>query len=352
MKAQVPVLTPDEREQLEALLRRTTASRRDRFRAQLVLDAAAGLSNVEIAAQRRTRAATVSKWRNHFLRDRLDGLRDAARSGPPPRYTAADERRILRQLDAPPPAGHSRWNGKLLSRALGDISQQQIWRVLGRHGIALQRRRSWCVSTDPCFAQKAADVVGLYLDPPQNAVVLSLDEKPHIQALERAQGWLKLPNGKTLTGVQHDYKRHGTTTLFAALEIVTGWVRTGHYVRRRRVEFLDFLNRIVALYPGRQIHVILDNLSTHKPKHDRWRARHRNVHFHYIPTHASWLNQVEIWFSLLSRNALRGASFTSTKQLRAHIDDFIAAYNQTAHPFEWTKQVVYPKPLRSSYAYF
>jgi transposase len=153
--------------------------------------------------------------------------------------------------------------------------------------------------------------VGLYLNPPEHALVLSVDEKPHIQALERAQGWLKLPNGKALTGFQHDYKRHGTTTLFAALEVATGLVKGDHYKRRRRMEFLDFMNGIVAEHPGREIHVILDNLNTHKPKRDRWLARHKNVHFHFTPTHASWMNQVEIWFSILQSQSLTGASFTS-----------------------------------------
>ena len=166
------------------------------------------------------------------------------------------------------------------------------------------------------------------------------DEKPHIQALERAQGWLKLPNGKAVTGFSHAYKRHGTTTLFAALDVSTGLVKTGHYQRRRRIEFLDFMNRLVADHAGREIHVILDNLNTHKPKHDRWLARHKNVHFHFTPTHASWLNQAEVWFSILSAKALTGASCTSPRQVRDQIDAFIQAYNQTAHPFEWTKQVV------------
>jgi len=142
--------------------------------------------------------------------------------------------------------------------------------VLREHEISLARRRSWCISTDPGFAPKAADIVGLYLQPPENALVLSVDEKPHIQALERAQGWLKLPNGKALTGFNHEYKRHGTTTLFAALDVATGLVKAGHYRRRRRVEFLHFMNRVVAEHAGREIHVILDNLNTHKPKHDRW----------------------------------------------------------------------------------
>ena len=158
--------------------------------------------------------------------------------------------------------------------------------------------------------------------------MLSVNEKPHIQALERAQGWLKLPHGKALTGFQHDYKRHGTTTLFAALEVATGLVKAGHSQRRRRVEFLDFMNGVVAAYPHRQIHVILDNLNTHKPKRDRWLQRHPNVRFHYTPTHTSWLKQVEIWFSILSRQSLTAASFISTEQLRHHIDNFVAAYNQ------------------------
>jgi transposase len=325
-------LPRDERERLQAIVRRATRTRRDIFRAQIILDAADGVSNQAIAAKHKTRPATVSKWRSRFLAGRLAGLGDAPRSGKPAHYDAGAERRILRQLDGPPPAGYVRWNGALLAAALQDISDDQIWRVLRKHGISLQRRRSWCVSTDPCFAQKAADVVGLYLNPPENAIVLSVDEKPHIQALERAQGWLRLPNGKALSGFSHDYKRHGTTTLFAALEVTTGLVKAGHYRRRRRVEFLDFMNGIVAAYPERNIHVILDNLNTHKPKHD------------------SWLNQVEIWFSILSQQSLTAASFTSPQQLRRHIDSFVAAYNQTAHPFEWKKQTVFPKHPKTSYA--
>src|SRR5271165_3477489 len=311
MQARTVELNRVEREQLQAVVRRATSPVRDVFRARIVLDAAAGLSNQAIAAARKTRPATVSKWRGRFLATRLEGLGDAPRSGKPARYDQKTERRILQRLDTPAPAGYARWNGTLLAAALPDISADQIWRVLRKHGISLERRRSWCVSTDPCFAQKAADVVGLYLNPPENAIVLSVDEKPHIQALERAQGWLRLPNGKALTGFSHDYKRHGTTTLFAALEVATGLVKAGHYQRRRRVEFLDFMNGICSAYPQQQIHVILDNLNTHKPKHHRWLQRHKHVHFHYIPTHASWLNQIEIWCSILSRQALAAASFHS-----------------------------------------
>ncbi len=291
--------------------------------------------------------ATISKWRGRFARLRLTGLEDALRSGKPRLYDAVTATRILCTLNEAPPAGYACWNGRLLARRLQDVSEDQVWRVLRQHSISLERRRSWCISTDPYFAQKAADIVGLYLDPPENAIVLCVDEMPHIQALERAQGWLKLPNGKALTGFNHEYKRHGTTTLFAALEVATGLVKSGHYARRRRVEFLDFMNGLLGQYPGRQVHVILDNLNTHKPKHDRWLARHKNVHFHFTPTHGSWLNQVEVWFSILVSQALAGASFTSPKQVRERIDAFIAAYNPEAHPFEWTKRVVFSKhPIR------
>jgi transposase len=285
-------------------------------RARIILLAHAGKTNQQIAEQLRTRTARVSKWRQRFGADRLAGLGDSPRSGKPARYDQTTEKRVLALLDEPPPKGYSQWNGNRLAEALPDVSSHQIWRILRRHDICLQRRRSWCISTDPEFGPKAADVVGLYLNPPQNALVLSVDEKPSIQALERAQGYLRLPDGKAVNGFSHGYKRHGTTTLFAALEVTTGLVKTAHYQRRRRREFLDFMNEIVVAHPDREIHVVLDNLNTHKPKDDRWLKRHTNVHFHFIPTYSSWLNQVECWFSILSRQALQGASFTSPKKLR------------------------------------
>ncbi len=207
------------------------------------------------------------------------------------------------------------------------------------------------MSTDPEFAPKAADIVGLYLAPPENAVVLCVGEKPAIQALERAQGYLRLPNGRALTGFSHHYKRNGTTTLFAAVEAATGLVCAGHYTRRRRREFLDFMNDLVAQYPSSQeIYVVLDNLNTQKPKHDRWLARHGDVRFHFTPTRASWLNQVEIWFSILQRRVLRSGSFTSPRALREAIDRFLEAYNERATPFEWTATTVAPVGLTKRYA--
>lgn len=350
MRAAEVVLTGADRATLRSWLAAGKTERRMAFRAQVILAVAEGLSNEAVAEQLRTRPATVSKWRGRFAQEGLSGLADAPRSGKPRHYETAHERRILAALDEPPPSGYGRWDGNLLAQHLGDISKHQIWRVLRQHEISLARRRRWCISTDPGFAQKAADIVGLYLQPPENAVVFAVDEKPHIQALERAQGWLKLPNGKALTGFNHQYKRHGTTTLFAALEVTTGLVKAGHYRRRRRVEFLHFMNRVVAEHPDREIHVVLDNLNTHKPKHDRWLARHQNVHFHFTPTHASWLNQVEVWFSILSAKGLAGASFTSPRQVRDQINAFIEAYNQDAHPFEWTKQVVFAQHPRAKYA--
>ena len=343
-------LLAEERATLENWVRSSRTQQRLVFRARIVLMASEGLTNEEIGARLGTRRATASKWRSRFVKARIAGLQDAPRPGAKRVYGEATEQRILAMLDEQPPAGHATWSGSLLARALGDVSDHQVWRVLRRRGISLDKRRSWCVSTDPQFGAKAADIVGIYLDPPENAVVLSVDEKPHIQALERAQGYLKLPNGRALSGYSHEYTRHGTTTLFAALEVATGQVKAGHYTRRRRREFLDFMNRLIADYPGEEVHVILDNLSTHKPKNDRWLARHPNVHFHYTPTHASWLNQIECWFSILTRRALRGASFTSPREVRQAIDRFIESYNHHAAPFEWTKRTIRSVPFSNSYA--
>jgi transposase len=343
-------LTEEERTTLRQWTRKGSTESRLVERARVILLADEGRTNRQIALQLHTRTARVSKWRQRFAADRLAGLQDAARSGKPAKYDESTEKRVLELLDEPPPKGYSQWNGKLLAERLEDVSKAQVWRVLRRRDVCLQRRRSWCISTDPEFGPKAADVVGLYLNPPQNALILSVDEKPSIQALERAQGYLRLPDGKAVNGFSHCYKRHGTTTLFAALEITTGLVKTAHYPRRRRREFLDFMNELVAAHPGRETHVILDNLNTHKPKEDRWLKRHPNVHFHFIPTYSSWLNQIECWFSILSRQALRGASFTSPQQLRRAIDDFVAAYNETAAPFEWKKAVVFPSAPKKKYS--
>jgi len=337
-------INTEDRQKLDSLIRSGSTEQRLSFRARVVLASSSGRKTAQqIARELSTRPATVTKWQSRYRQYGLTGLRDSARSGKPVQYTMAAEKRILAVLDESPPAGYSMWNGPLVARRLGDVSVDQVWRVLRRHGISLQRRRSWCISTDPEFAPKAADIVGIYLNPPENAVVLCVDEKPHIQALERAQGYLKFADGRALTGFSHEYKRHGTSTLFAALNILTGQVLGGHYHRRRRIEFLDFMNQVVTEFPQKQIHVVLDNLRTHKPKNDKWLERHKNVFFHYTPTHASWLNMIECWFSILSRSALRGASFYSVRELRQAIDDFIAKHNAGSVPFVWRKTVVHQK---------
>jgi len=340
-------LRPEVRAGLEGLVRTPTSEQRHVLRAKIVLLAAEGRSTRSIARDLGTMPRTVSLWRIRFAEAGLAGLADQPRPGgrASAKYDETTNRRILAVLERPPPAGYGRWTGGLVAAELGDVSDQYVWRFLRASRIDLDGRKSWCESHDPEFVAKTAEIIGLYLDPPKGALVLSVDEKPHIQALERAQGYLKLKGGRTLTGHSHDYKRHGTTTLFAALDIATGEVRAGHYRRRRRVEFLDFMNKVVAAHPDRAIHVVLDNLNTHKPKRDLWLARHPRVRFHFTPTHASWMNQVEIWFSILSRSALQGASFTSPQQVRTQIDAFVQGYNARAKPFSWTAATVHQKHL-------
>ncbi|WP_074078384.1 IS630 family transposase [Microvirga massiliensis] len=343
-------LTPEERIELEGLARSTKTEHRLRQRARIVLMAADGQPTRAIARTVHCTIGTASKWRVRYAEQRRAGLDETGARGATPKYTAATDTRILALLDRSPPKGQARWTGPLIARALGNVDVQHVWRFLRAHKIDLAGRKSWCESNDPAFAAKAADVVGLYLAPPENALVICVDEKPSIQALERAQGYLKLPNGRALTGHSHDYKRNGTSTLFAAFEVATGQVIAAHKKRRRRGEFLAFMNRIVAAHPGREIHVILDNLNTHKPKRDRWLARHKSVHFHYTPTRASWLNQVECWFSILAGQSLHGVSFTSVQELRRYINAFIAAYNETARPFAWSKSEVHQKRLKPRFA--
>src|SRR5437016_1802525 len=328
-----------DRKELEARCRSPRTMQRDLKRARIVLLAADGWSTRAIAKEVGVQPRIASLWRHRYADRGLDGLKDKPRPGKKPLYTPATGKRILKLLDKPPPAGFGRWTGPLLAKALGDVDVQYVWRCLRRYKIDLVARKSWCESNDPDFAEKAADVVGLYVNPPAKAIVLCVDEKPSIQALERAQGYLKLPNGRALTGQSHDYKRHGTTTLFAALEVATGRIIAAHSQRRRRVEFLVFMNSVTAAFPGRKLHAILDNLNTHK-KTEHWLKAHPNVQFHFTPTSASWLNQIEVSFSILQGQSLSGASFTSLKQLEKHIDAYVNAYNDKAEPFVWTKKKV------------
>jgi transposase len=313
-------------------------------RARIILDCLEGKRVQQIARDCGTRPNTVIKWRQRFVQGGLAGLRDAPRPGAKPVYGADFRNQVLAVLETSPPAGQACWDGPAVAAKL-DGSVHAVWRVLRQEGICLQRQRSWCVSTDKEFAAKAANIVGLYLNPPENALVISVDEKPSIQALERATGYVETDNSKIVRGCKSTYKRHGTLNLFAALQVATGLIQTSTTTLKRREEFLQFMDQIVAETPvdacpnGRQLHVVLDNYCTHK-KCDAWLARHPNVHFHFTPTSTSWLNQVEIWFGIMSRKALRGASFKSVTELRQAIEAFIAAYNPKAKPFKWRKREV------------
>ena len=213
---------------------------------------------------------------------------------------------------------------------------------------ASQSSSSWCVSTDPEFAAKAADIVGLYLNPPQNALVVSVDEKPSIQALERPTGYVQTDNGRIVRGFKSTYKRHGTLNLFAALEVATGVIHGKTTLLKRRLEFLEFMEGLLADLPAhREIHVILDNYCIHK-RNEAWLAAHPNVFFHFTPTSASWLNQVEIWFGIFSRKVLRGANFLGVSELRQAIEAYMAAYGPAAKPFVWRKREVRGSQLRNT----
>lgn len=338
---------PD-RVHLERLSRSRTEEARLVERAKMILGCLAGERNDQIAARMKLQSNTVATWRKRFLADGVAGLRDRARSGKPPTYIASELReRILKQLELPAPEGLSSWDGATLAQAL-QVSDDAVWRILRKEGIQLRRMRSWCVSTDPEFAVKAADVIGLYLGPPTNALVLSVDEKPSIQALQRRVGYVQTSSGKIVRGLQSTYKRHGIVNLFAALNVTTGAIQAKITATKKRPDFQGFLEEVVADVPADQeIHVILDNYGTHK-RNDDWLARHPNVRFHFTPTSASWLNQIEIWFGIFTRKALRGASFNSTEELTAAIRAFVSVYNNTAAPFVWRKREVKGAQLRNT----
>ena len=349
MARNAPAITcgPQDRPELERLAGSRTESRQMIERAQIILGCLAGKRVKEVARMCHTRPNTVIKWRQRFAQRGLSGLRDAPRPGAKPVYGADFRNRVLALLETPPPPGQACWDGPAVASALNG-SVHAVWRVLRQEGICLQRQRSWCVSTDKEFAAKAADIVGLYLNPPEKALVVSVDEKPSIQALERKTGYVETDNGKIVRGLKSTYKRHGTLNLFAALEVATGEVKTAITQLKRREEFLQFMDQIVAEAPADQeLHVILDNYCTHK-KCDAWLAKHPNVHFHFTPTSASWLNQVEIWFGILSRKALRGLSSRSTGELRQAIEAFIKAYAEHAKPFMWRKREVRGSQLRNT----
>lgn len=339
--------SPEERQELERWAASRTAPKQMVERARIILGCLNGKGVQTVADECHTRPNTVIKWRQRFVNQRLQGLRDAPRPGAKPVYDEDFRNRVLAVLEQPPPAGQATWDGPAVARVVKG-SVHAVWRVLREEGICLQRQRSWCVSTDKQFAAKAADIVGLYLNPPEKALVICVDEKPSIQALERKTGYVETDSGKIVRGYKSTYKRHGTLNLFAALEVGTGRVKTAITQKKRREDFLQFMDQVVAeTAPEQELHVILDNYCTHK-KCDVWLANHPQVHFHFTPTSASWLNQVEIWFGILSRKALRGLSTTSTSELRAAIEAFIQAYGPKAKPFQWRKREVKGSQLRNT----
>lgn len=338
----------EDRIRLERLSTSRTEEARLVERARIVLGCLSGERNDHIGSRLQLQAATVALWRSRFLAGGIAALGDLPRPGKPPTYDKVDLRsRILRQLEMPPPDGLSSWDGGTLALAL-KVSDDAVWRILRKEGIQLQRMRSWCVSTDPEFSAKAANVIGLYLAPPNNAIVISVDEKPSIQAIERKRGYVQTSSGKVVHGMKSTYKRHGTINLFAALRVATGVIKSKVTDTKKRPDFQSFMDEVVADVPeSQEVHVILDNYSTHK-KNDAWLAAHPNVHFHFTPTSASWLNQVEIWFGIFTRKSLRGASFTSKEDLTKSIEAFIESYNKNAAPFVWRKREVKGSQLKDT----
>lgn len=338
----------EDKASLVAITKTRTEEARTVERARIVLACLEGKQIQQVARELGVSIPTVSKWRKRFAFWGRRGLGDLLRPGKPVTYDAAFRNRVLALLEQPPPPGRSRWDGPAVAENLGS-SVYAVWRVLRCEGIHLQRQRSWCVSTDKEFAPKAAEIVGLYLDPPVNALVLSVDEKPSLQAIERPTGYVETESGAVVRALKSTYKRHGTLNLFAALEVGTGQVHTKITDYKKREDFLNFLDGVLAEQPpDQEIHLILDNYVTHK-KNDGWLAKFEGrVQFHFTPTSASWLNQIEIVFSLLQRKALSGASFKNKDQLREAIEAFIKKHNERAKPFRWRKREVKGSQLRNT----
>ena len=331
-----------DRARLQRVTRSRTAPHRVVERARIVLASAAGASGHVICATLGISRPTVTLWLDRYAADGLGGLlTDRPRSGRPKRLSPADEAAIIhRTLHTKPPADRAtHWSTRLMAEATG-LHHSTIARIWNAHGLQPHRVQTFKLSTDPQFVAKLRDVVGLYLDPPERAVVFAFDEKSQIQALDRTQPGLPLKRGRAGTWT-HDYKRHGTTTLFAALEVATGRIIQASLPRHRHQEFLKFMRQVVRTVPqGLAIHVILDNYQTHKhPKVKAWLARNKRVHFHFTPTSASWLNLVERFFSELTERQLRRLAVTSVGELIEHITRYIDRRNINPQPFVWTATV-------------
>lgn len=329
-------LTADERTQLKSLATSRTLPHSLVSRAKVVLWSAAGRTNANIAERLGWTSATVGKWRQRFIEHRLAGLYDELRPGRPRSIDDDKIAALLKRTLSRKPAGGTHWSVRQAAQDSG-ISKSTVHRVFQVFAVQPHRTRSFKLSTDPFFIEKVRDIVGLYLNPPDHALVLCVDEKSQIQALNRTQPVLPMGLGY-VEGITHDYVRHGTTTLFAALDVATGAVFTECKPRHRHQEFLSFLRSLDACVPAElDVHLIVDNYATHKhPKVRTWLAQRPRFHMHYTPTYSSWLNQVERWFGLITQRAIRRGSFSSVKDLVHKIDKFVQNYNRTHRPFAWT----------------
>ena len=332
-------LTDDERMKLTDWSRRPTTAQRLALRANIVLAAAAGRANAAIAADLRVTVPTVRKWRTRFAATRLGGLADEPRPGAPRTITDAQvEAAVTRTLEARPP-GATHWSTRTLARDLG-LSQTAVSRIWRAFGLKPHRQESFKLSTDPFFVEKVRDIVGLYLNPPERAIVLCVDEKSQVQALDRSQPIQPLLPGRP-EKASPDYVRHGTTSLFAALDVATGQVIGRCQRRHRHQEFLAFLDQIDATVqrpPGTAIHVVMDNYGTHKhPQVRAWFVRHPEFIAHFTPTSSSWLNQVERFFAAITARRIRRGAFRSVDELERAIEDYLKTHNVAPRPFVWTK---------------
>ena len=330
------ILTADEETQLRSLASSRTLAHSLVARAKVVLWSAQGESNRAIAERLHWRQSTVGKWRRRFVAHRLAGLYDELRPGRPRTIEEEQIARLLKRTLSRQPPGGTHWSVRQAAQASG-VSKSTVHRVFQAFAVQPHRTRSFKLSTDPFFIEKVRDIVGLYLNPPDHALVLCVDEKSQIQALNRTQPVLPMGLGY-IEGVTHDYVRHGTTTLFAALDVATGDVFAECKPRHRHQEFLAFLRHLdQSVPPDLQVHLIVDNYATHKhPKVRLWLAQRPRYHVHYTPTYSSWLNQVERWFGLITQQAIRRGSFRSVKELTAKIDHFVRHYNRSHRPFVWT----------------
>lgn len=337
-RAVVVELTPEERKTLEALASSRTAPFRQVQRARLILLAAAGATNTQISQEVGLSRPMVARWRERFAGQRLDGLADRPRPGRPRVYSEADRLRVVEAACTGRPPDATQWSVRSLAKATG-VGRDTVHKILREHRLKPHRIGTFSRSPDPEFAAKVMDVVGLYLDPPQNAVVLCVDEKTQVQALDRRQPMLPMRPGQ-IERRTHDYKRNGTVQLFAALEVHAGRVISRIEDRHRSREFLAFMNHLLRAYPTGEIHVILDNVITHRSKEvQAWHAQpnHRRVVFHFLPTYSSWLNLIEILFSLVQVNVLRRGVFPTKGDLVAKIVAYIDRFNHEGRPFRWTK---------------